>query len=275
MSDSQENSTTPAFQPLGTAASLRMLDSVMNRVESVPLARSVARKLDRANEASVVNNTMSDAGDQKHSKTNRRSGEPQTVLEAGWNSSQADKRETVAPLWSNLPKTDLKPVVTAIETDLGAYLALQRENSNSGRSGSPEMTLLAGQSDAASIRAFNRGTLDSQSQQAAVDVSTRLLDAVRKQASTQAIAGDNQISLGDLTLIAFADSKRQMAAATSHAEHVPDTHPLKKAIDNSANKKMMESSKGFETKLKKVAELTTEALEKAKRIAKERFGSHG
>ena len=63
-----------------------------------------------------------------------------------------------------------------------------------------------------------------------------------------------------------------MAAATSHAENTPDTHPLKKAIDNSANKKMMEDRKGFETKLKKVAELALESLEKSMRISKERFG---
>jgi len=37
----------------------------------------------------------------------------------------------------------------------------------------------------------------------------------------------------------------------------------------------MEDRKGFETKLKKVAELALESLEKSKRIAKERFGSHG
>ena len=170
------------------------------------------------------------------------------------------------------------PVVSAVEADLGTYLAAQRETSGRGRAGSPELALLAGQSDAASIRASSRGTTTgsgSDVQQAAVDISTRLLDAVRSHAAAQAVASDSRISLGDLTLIAFADSKRQMAAATSHAEHTPDPHPLHKAIDNSAHKKFMEDRKGFDNKLKKVAELAIESLEKSKRIAKERFGSHG
>ena len=131
---------------------------------------------------------------------------------------------------------------------------------------------LEGEGDEGQAAAGRGGSSSSQIQRAAVDASTRLLDAVRSQAASQAIASDNRISLGDLTLIAFADSKKQMAAATSHAENTPDTHPLKKAIDNSANKKMMEDRKGFETKLKKVAELALESLEKSMRISKERFG---
>ena len=48
-----------------------------------------------------------------------------------------------------------------------------------------------------------------------------------------------------------------------------------RAVMLMTKKKMMDDRKGFETKLKKVAELALESLEKSKRIAKERFGSHG
>jgi len=180
-----------------------------------------------------------------------------------------EQRESSAPLWSTLPKADLKPVVSAVEADLHTHLESQRAQRER-----PAMPVLAGQSGDESGGA-SRGGTSSAAQRAALDASTRLLDAVRAQAASQAIASDNRISLGDLTLIAFADSNKQMAAAAAHAEHTPDTHPLKKAIDNSANKKFMEDRKGFETKLKKVAELALDSLEKSKRIAKERFGSHG
>lgn len=277
MSDSKDNSTPPIFQPLGTTASLRMAGSILNRTRGgVSGRRNTAGQ---AGELPVPKPGETTAGDHKHAVAQRAAGE--TLLEGTWLPAvartairQTENREAVAPLWSNLPKTDLKPVVSAIETDLGDYLSAQRGQNNV--SGSPEMALLAGQSDAASIRFLNRGVgSSSEVQQAAIDASTRMLNAVRAQAAAQAIAGENRISLGDLSLIAFADSKRQMAAATAHVEHTPDTHPLKKAIDNSANKKMMEDRKGFETKLKRVAELALESLEKSKRIAKERFGSHG
>ncbi len=277
MSDSQRNSTAPDFQPLGTSASLRMLGSVMGRIQPGSSTRGTQAAKSESSEISV-------AADQKNAVAARGAAESQSVLDGGWAPpvSRAGMQlhdQQQAPLWSSLPKADLKPVVSAVEADLGTYLAAQRDGSGRGRAGSPEMTLLAGQSDAASIRANTRGPtaagVESDVQQAAVDVSTKLLDAVRTHAATQAIASDNRISLGDLTLIAFADSKRQMAAASAHAENSPDPHPLHKAIDNSAHKKFMEDRKGFDNKLKKVAELAIESLEKSKRIAKERFGSHG
>ncbi|MFO0656588.1 MAG: hypothetical protein U0787_16105 [Polyangia bacterium] len=278
MSDSQRNSTAPDFQPLGTSASLRMLGSVMGRIQPGSSSRGAGAARSETGE-------IPGGAAEKSAAAARGAAEPQSVLDAGWTPSVAragmqvqQRQEAAGPLWSSLPKADLKPVVSAVEADLGTFLAAQRETSGRGRAGSPELALLAGQSDAASIRASSRGTTTgsgSDVQQAAVDISTRLLDAVRSHAAAQAVASDSRISLGDLTLIAFADSKRQMAAATSHAEHTPDPHPLHKAIDNSAHKKFMEDRKGFDNKLKKVAELAIESLEKSKRIAKERFGSHG
>ena len=42
MSDSQRNSSAPDFQPLGTTASLRMLGSVMGRLQGGSWGASVA-----------------------------------------------------------------------------------------------------------------------------------------------------------------------------------------------------------------------------------------
>ncbi len=278
MSDSERNSSAPDFQPLGTTASLRMLGSVMSRLQGGSSPRGATSSRGESPAMPVASATERAAGDQKSAASVRGSENSQVMLDSAWTPPVSrlamqlqDQRESSAPLWSTLPKADLKPVVKAIEADLGAYQAA----ASGGRAMRTELALLEGQGDEGQAAAGRGGSSSSQIQRAAVDASTRLLDAVRSQAASQAIASDNRISLGDLTLIAFADSKKQMAAAASHAEHSPDTHPLKKAIDNSANKKMMEDRKGFETKLKKVAELALESLEKSKRIAKERFGSHG
>ena len=274
MSDSQRNSSAPDFQPLGTTASLRMLGSVMGRLQGGSSARGAQPSHHSGSEMTIAGGEHA-TGDEKSSASARGRQQPQVMLDAGWSPSLSrtamqlqEQREASGPLWSTLPKADLKPVVSAVEADLGAYLEAERR---SGRvTGMP--VVAGGAADEQLGRGGPGGSSSSQIQRAAVDASTRLLDAVRAQASAQAIASDNRISLGDLTLIAFADSKKQMAAATSHAENTPDTHPLKKAIDNSANKKMMEDRKGFETTLKKVAELALESLEKSMRISKERFG---
>lgn len=276
MSESERNSSAPDFTPLGTSASLRMLGSVMGRLQGG--SASSANRPARAEAPALPVAASGDrvVADQKSAAPSRSAEQPLPQLQSVWTPPVSrmamqlqEQRESSAPLWSTLPKADLKPVVSAVEADLHTYLDNQRAQRER-----PQMPVLASQSGEDASRT-SRGGSSSQAQQAALDASTRLLDAVRAQAASQAIASDNRISLGDLTLIAFADSKKQMAAAAAHAEHTPDTHPLKKAIDNSANKKFMEDRKGFETKLKKVAELALESLEKSKRIAKERFGSHG
>jgi len=280
MSDSERNSSAPDFQPLGTTASLRMLDSVMGRLHGGSSAR--AAQLTRSDGPALPLATAdSSSGDHK-SAAAVRGGETQRVmLDAAWTPSVSrtamqmqEQRESTGPLWSTLPKADLKPVLSAVESDLKTHLASIRAGGSVGRA--TELTPVGGVFEEDADGGTRRGGVSSsQIQRAAVDASTRLLDAVRSQAAAQAIASDSRVSLGDLTLIAFADSKKQMAAASSYDEHTPDIHPLKKAIDNSANKKMMEDRKGFDNKLKKVAELAIESLEKSKRIAKERFGSHG
>ena len=280
MSDSERNSSAPDFQPLGTTASLRMLGSVMSRLHGGSSVRG-SQSTRSDGPAMPVAAADSSSGDQK-SAASVRGGETQRVmLDASWTPAVSrtamqlqEQRESTAPLWSTLPKADLKPVLSAVESDLKTHLASIRGSGSASRA--TELTPLGGVFEEDSDGETRRGGISSsQIQRAAVDASTRLLDAVRSQAAAQAIASDSRVSLGDLTLIAFADSKKQMAAATSYDEHTPDIHPLKKAIDNSANKKMMEDRKGFDNKLKKVAELALESLEKSKRIAKERFGSHG
>lgn len=275
MSESERNPSAPDFAPLGTSASLRMLGSVMGRLQGGSPSSANRPAKGESPAMPVAGSGDRVVADQKSAAPSR-SEQPLPQLQAVWTPPVTrmamqlqEQRESSAPLWSTLPKADLKPVVSAVEADLHTHLESQRAQRER-----PAMPVLAGQSGDES-GGSSRGGTSAAAQRAALDASTRLLDAVRAQAASQAIASDNRISLGDLTLIAFADSNKQMAAAAAHAEHTPDTHPLKKAIDNSANKKFMEDRKGFETKLKKVAELALESLEKSKRIAKERFGSHG
>ena len=276
MSESERNSSAPDFTPLGTSASLRMLGSVMGRLQGGSASSANRPAKGESPSMPVASQAERVVADEKSAAPSRGFDSSLPQLQVAWTPPVSrmamqlqEQRESTAPLWSTLPKADLKPVVSAVEADLHSYL----EHQSAGRS-RPDMPVLAGQSGDESAGGSRNGS-SSLAQRAAMDASTRLLDAVRAQAASQAIASDNRISLGDLTLIAFADSKKQMAAAAAHAEHTPDTHPLKKAIDNSANKKFMEDRKGFETKLKKVAELALDSLEKCKRIAKERFGSHG
>jgi hypothetical protein len=44
------------------------------------------------------------------------------VAVTDWRCSFKSSGKSSGPLWSTLPKADLKPVVSAVEADLGAYL---------------------------------------------------------------------------------------------------------------------------------------------------------
>ena len=132
MSDSQRTSSAPDFQPLGTTASLRMLGSVMGRLQGGSSARGAQPSHHSGSEMTVAGGEHT-TGDEKSSASARGSQQPQVMLDAGWSPSLSrtamqlqEQREASGPLWSTLPKADLKPVVSAVEADLGAYLAAER-----------------------------------------------------------------------------------------------------------------------------------------------------
>lgn len=275
MSDSQRNPPAPDFQPMATAASLRMLNSVMARVSLSPTSREDKQRHPEQSAMPV--------GVQAQAKTEQSavSGESQPVLGGSWvpagtrtAAQLQEQRDVGAPLWSTLPKADLKPVVVAVEADLGKHQAAELVAARGGsRLDRGDMRLLEGQEEE-DVEARNLGGVmpPTRAQRAAVDASARLLEAVRSQVAAQSIASDNRISLGDLTLIAFADSKKQMAASSTEVDSVPDPRPLEKAIDNSAHKKLLEDKKGFMAKLKKIADICHEDLKKSAQVSKERFG---
>ena len=179
------------------------------------------------------------------------------------------------PLWNRLPKLDLAPVIAAVEADLGVRGSSPAAAATSAGPGEqarerPRMTLLRDGDEAAS-----RPQSDGKAYQAAMDASNKLIDALRAHAAAHSSANDDRISLGDLTLIAHADSKQQMAAATSHASNAPKLQQIESPLGQLAHPKVVEDRKALHNKMKACAKLVMEDLEKAQKLAKERFGAYG
>lgn len=179
------------------------------------------------------------------------------------------------PLWNRLPKLDLAPVIAAVEADLGVRSSSPAAAATSAGPGEqarerPRMTLLRDGDEAAS-----RPQSDGKAYQAAMDASNKLIDALRAHAAAHSSANDDRISLGDLTLIAHADSKQQMAAATSHASNAPKLQQIESPLGQLAHPKVVEDRKALHNKMKACAKLVMEDLEKAQKLAKERFGAYG
>lgn len=179
------------------------------------------------------------------------------------------------PLWNRLPKLDLAPVIAAVEADLGVRSSSPAAAATPAGPGEqarerPRMTLLRDGDEAAS-----RPQSDGKAYQAAMDASNKLIDALRAHAAAHSSANDDRISLGDLTLIAHADSKQQMAAATSHASNAPKLQQIESPLGQLAHPKVVEDRKALHNKMKACAKLVMEDLEKAQKLAKERFGAYG
>ena len=151
-----------------------------------------------------------------------RSDTAQPVLSAGWEPPVAHAalelgKEPAAatPMWGSLPRPTLEPLVAAVEADLGRVEATASET--------PAMTVLPGGATRLRERPGSSIT-EAQAHQLAVESSKRLMEAVRAHAAANG-GSDDRISLGDMTLIAFADSSKQMAAAESYTSHAPQPPP--------------------------------------------------
>lgn len=211
---------------------------------------------------------------------------PGPLLSAAWEapalsraalSTTQTSEAAPGPLWNRLPKLDLAPVIAAVEADLGVRSSSPAAAAAATSAGTgeqarerPRMTLLRDGDEAAS-----RPQSDGKAYQAAMDASNKLIDALRAHAAAHSSANDDRISLGDLTLIAHADSKQQMAAATSHASNAPKLQQIESPLGQLAHPKVVEDRKALHNKMKACAKLVMEDLEKAQKLAKERFGAYG
>jgi hypothetical protein len=199
----------------------------------------------------------------------------QPVLGSGWEPPVAHAAlelktaATPSPLWGLLSRPTLEPLIAAVEADLGrpATPAPAHEERRDRLPLALVQSSRRGERPASSIT-------EEQAHQAALAASRQLMEAVRAHATAHGGA-DDRISLGDMTLIAFADSNKQMAAASSYTSNAPEPRPVAKALGQQAHPKVKEDQKDLHNKLRAMAKLVVEDLNQVKKLSKERFGAHG
>lgn len=278
----------PAYVPQAALASERMLGSVLSRLAGRPARTPSAERAQRPErperttpkERTLPQSTAprGDEGEaagrseEKQAAQPARRVEPSELLPvaASWTPPGAraglaaeSSVEEGRPLWSALPKLDLAPVVAAVEAQLSERTAAAAERELRER---PELTVVSGGPAPAPDAGPGRSA-----QRAAEEASTRLLEALRAHAAARATASDDRITLGDMTLIAHADSKQQLAAATRDVGHAPAELPLAPMVEAS-NPKVKPDQHTIAQRINRIAELIRQDLKMAKKIAAERFG---
>jgi hypothetical protein len=275
----------PAYVPQAALASERMLGSVLSRlagrpspVRTAPAERRAERVPPAARTLPQSTTPRSDeaeaAGrsDEKPAAQPARRVEPSELLPvtASWTPPGArgglaaeSSVEEGRPLWSTLPKLDLAPVVAAVEAQLSERQAAAAEHRQR-----PELTVISGSPTSSAEAGAGSGR---SAQRAAEEASARLLEALRAHAAARATASDDRITLGDMTLIAHADSKQQLAAATRDVGHAPAELPLAPMVE-ATNPKVKPDQHTIAQRINRIAELIRQDLKMAKKIAAERFG---
>jgi hypothetical protein len=320
--------SAPPYVPHATAASLRMVGSVMGRLAGVGsderaggpgrpwqlAGRVVAGYLDEGgaptgdkserrgpgprvlaippggpvNRASRMWDDALAAPSQRR-RTEERPAAPRTVVEGFEPSdvvrsglSAAAGAEAGGPLWSLLTPAKLEPVVEALERSLATP-----QPTESRGPVTPTMTLLQGggtpsagssgrAAEESSRRSDGRGDGRSGGDErrplprAALDASAKLLEALRAHAAAQAAAGDNRVSLGDMTLIAHADKNQQLAAA--QANSVPHPKEADKALGHMPNPKVMSNQYSIMHKIREIANAIMKDDDEDNDTADSRFG---
>lgn len=275
------NNAAP-FVPQATAASQRMADSVFDRLNAggragradaaPPAATAQSRPTELPLQTAAPRSRPQKARDLLATEPKERapaaaeapsfptvatSWEPPEVARAGLRAREAAEAER--PLWSVLPAVQVEPILTAVETALRTgptapampqVLPPASSNSDTGDHGDSS--------------GLSRSTIDA---------SLRMLDALRAHAAMHATAGDQRISLGDMTLIAFAEKKQQMAAAL--ANDVPEPKEPDRPVGNLQHPKVNTNKNMLLQKIKEVAEEIFKKEEENERLADIRHGSKG
>lgn len=219
------------------------------------------------------------AGEPKTGGSRKLESRPtQTLLAAGWEPpaahaalEQKNSSASTAPLWSTLARPTLDPIIAAVESDLGKRPeATPSREEPAERRERPLLSLLQGEKSRGPASAIT----EEQAHKAAVEASRRLMEAVRAHAAAHGSI-DDRISLGDMTLIAFAESNKQMAAASAYTSNAPEPRPIARSLGQQAHPKVKEDQKDLHNKLRAMAKLVVEDLKQVQKLAKERFGAHG
>lgn len=274
------NNAAP-FMPQATAASQRMADSVFDRLNAggragradaaPPAATAKSRTSELPLQTAAPRSRPQKARDLLATEPKERapaaaeapsfptvatSWEPPEVARAGLRARETAEAER--PLWSVLPAVQVEPILTAVETALrtgptapAMPQVLPPASSGGGDTG-----------DHGDSSGLSRSTIDA---------SLRMLDALRAHATMHATAGDQRISLGDMTLIAFAEKKQQMAAAL--ANDVPEPKEPDRPVGNLQHPKVNTNKNMLLQKIKEVAEEIFKKEEENERLADIRHGS--
>lgn len=274
------NNAAP-FVPQAAAASQRMADSVFDRLSAggraarpdatpaAPTPRASTLPLQTAAPASRTQRVRDllatepkerapAAAEPPSFPTVATTWEPPEVARAGL--SARDHADADRPLWSVLPAVQVEPILAAIERTIEKSAPTP-----------PGMPVVVPPRHAGRDPEDAAGSSEPTLSRATIDASLRMLDALRAHAASHATAGDQRISLGDMTLIAFAEKKQQLAAAL--ANEVPDPKEPDRPVGHLQHPKVSTNKNMLLTKIKEVAEEIFKKEQENEQMADTRWGN--
>lgn len=274
------NNAAP-FVPQAAAASQRMADSVFERLgaggrpahpaasdrlpqkdarsASLPL-QTAAPRTQRVRDllATEPKERMPAAADPPTFPTAVTTWEPPEVSRAGLRAQEHAEAER--PLWSVLPTVQVEPILAAVETAIAQSAPA-----------TPAMPVVLPPARERHSPETATETSSPSVSRATIDASLRMLDALRAHAATHATAGDQRISLGDMTLIAFAEKKQQLAAAL--ANEAPDPKEPDRPFGHLQHPKVSTNKNMLLGKIKEVAEEIFKKEEEQEQMSDVRWGN--
>jgi hypothetical protein len=201
--------------------------------------------------------------------------QPSELIQAGLRTQQST--DSGSPLWGILQAAKLEQVVTAVEAAIASPPpTADRLADRAASAKAADMPVLQGDSRASSSTssALPVASLGPESSpeitKSARDASARLLDVLRTHAAVHAAAGAERVSLGDMTLIAFADKNQKMAA--HQANSVPHPKEADSPAGNIPNYKIKSNANDTLFLVAKTANQFLDEDGKDEQAADSRFG---
>jgi hypothetical protein len=216
---------------------------------------------------------VSAATDQQNDQSSAASG----VLSEGFSPGRSsDSAESKAGERSrSRPALTLEPLIAAVEAEVSQSQTEEpRSEPVPQPQSSPQLTVKQGGNSQRVRRAAASAITEAQAHKAALEATRQLMEAMRTHAAAHN-GDDNRVSLGDMTLIAHADTNKKMAAATINSDSAPTYRPTKKGLSHLPNPKLKEGQQDLNNKIKAMAKLCAEDRKRVEKLAKERFGAHG
>lgn len=272
-----------ALPPMVThaaAASTRMVNSVLGRLGHGRQTERPAKEV--PGKESTPSLTLATAAPQSESTESRLHTIPSfPTMTSGWELPEGSRaglsaqqaQSTGRPLWETMTATKIEPVLSAIESALGSIVSTNDGAAElPARLGSerPSMPTLVPPQESKPVESRESDTPTQQQVRAAADASVRLLDMLRAQAARQSLAGDDRVSLGDMTLIAFAEKKQQLAASVAHA--LPEAKSPEQPLGHMPNPLISNNQHYVAAMIRKVAREVLEGEEGKNNNSEIRFG---